>query len=278
MKQKMLIFSGNPKAGSTWLGGLITGASIEMGLKIFYGQYAIPQHHATIKNGHYDIIISQSSNYTKLQDLDRPYKCIHVIRDPRDVCVSSYFSYKKSHEIGNWKALGELRNRLNHMSFDEGMIETFVFNKYFFSTLSDWNYADENVLELKYEDIIQSPEHHAIHMFEFLDLYHGVKSESAFFIKALFNRLMYRDKKFYNKLRITQNELPLDRIKSINSKLAFNKLASGRTKGNENINSHYRKGLSGDWKNYFSRRLKDNFKNMYGDLLIKLSYEKNNDW
>jgi hypothetical protein len=40
----------------------------------------------------------------------------------------------------------------------------------------------------------------------------------------------------------------------------------------------FRSGKTGEWKKYFTEEHKEIFKNVAGDLLIKLGYEKNNDW
>ena len=59
---------------------------------------------------------------------------------------------------------------------------------------------------------------------------------------------------------------------------SFEKLSSGRERGQEDSNSFYRKGVSGDWKNYFSERDKEIYKEEAGDLLIRLGYEKDYSW
>jgi len=278
MNQKVLIFSGNPKAASTWLGGLLTGISIEMGKLIFYGQYSIPENFTKIKRGKYEVIISQSSNYKILKDLEFDYKCIHVIRDPRDVCVSSYFSYKKTHEIGDWKQLADLRNRLNELPFEEGMVEIMEFNKYFFDQLDKWKYSDNNILELKYEEIIDDPEVTVIRMCKFLEIHESLQNKPLSAIIGKINRSFYRFGPLYYAFRIKQSKIPEDRILSINESLSFNKLARGRSRGEENNSSHYRKGIHGDWENYFNERLKKEFKERYGDLLVHLGYEKDRSW
>lgn len=43
-------------------------------------------------------------------------------------------------------------------------------------------------------------------------------------------------------------------------------------------NTFVRKGVSGDWKNYFTEDNKNTFKEAAGDLLVELGYEKNNSW
>jgi len=40
----------------------------------------------------------------------------------------------------------------------------------------------------------------------------------------------------------------------------------------------FRSGKTGEWKNYFTQEHKKIFKDVAGDLLVKLGYEKNNDW
>ncbi len=40
----------------------------------------------------------------------------------------------------------------------------------------------------------------------------------------------------------------------------------------------FRSGKTGEWKKYFTEEHKKIFKDVSGDLLIKLGYEKNNDW
>lgn len=54
---------------------------------------------------------------------------------------------------------------------------------------------------------------------------------------------------------------------------------SGRTVGDENAPlADARKGISGDWKNYFTRKDGEFFDELAGQLLIDLGYEKNRDW
>lgn len=40
----------------------------------------------------------------------------------------------------------------------------------------------------------------------------------------------------------------------------------------------FRSGRTGEWKKYFTEEHKNIFKNVAGDLLVRLGYEKNNDW
>jgi hypothetical protein len=40
----------------------------------------------------------------------------------------------------------------------------------------------------------------------------------------------------------------------------------------------FRSGKTGEWKKHFTEKHKKIFKDVAGDLLVKLGYEKNNDW
>jgi hypothetical protein len=56
---------------------------------------------------------------------------------------------------------------------------------------------------------------------------------------------------------------------------------SGRQRGQDDYplrHGKYRKGIAGDWKNVFTERDREIFKEAAGDLLIELGYEKDNAW
>ena len=47
----------------------------------------------------------------------------------------------------------------------------------------------------------------------------------------------------------------------------------GRKPGEEDVMSHGRKGIAGDWKNHFTPALAEKFHGMFGELLVKAGYE-----
>lgn len=53
---------------------------------------------------------------------------------------------------------------------------------------------------------------------------------------------------------------------------------AGRNPGKEDRKRFYRKGVAGDWKNHFSDEDKQVFKDIAGDMLIRLGYEKDLAW
>jgi hypothetical protein len=54
--------------------------------------------------------------------------------------------------------------------------------------------------------------------------------------------------------------------------------AKGRRAGEENVQSHYRKGVAGDWINHFTPEHVEAFKERFGDLVQRLGYETEDDW
>jgi hypothetical protein len=62
------------------------------------------------------------------------------------------------------------------------------------------------------------------------------------------------------------------------SQASFEKLSKGRERGEEDPSSFYRKGIAGDWKNYFTEEDRRVFKEEAGELLIRLGYEEDLDW
>lgn len=72
---------------------------------------------------------------------------------------------------------------------------------------------------------------------------------------------------------------PVDRqrIAEIVRKYSFENQAK-RKRGSENKKSFLRKGISGDWKNYFSQEACEVFDRYAGDTLIKTGYEKDRSW
>ena len=53
---------------------------------------------------------------------------------------------------------------------------------------------------------------------------------------------------------------------------------AGRERGQEDRKRFYRKGIAGDWKNHFGDDDKRIFKEIAGDLLVRLQYEKDLSW
>jgi hypothetical protein len=171
----------------------------------------------------------------------RRYRAFYIMRDPRDVVVSYYFSWKTSHAGGSEEMLA-LRRRLNAIPMEEGLMATMesLAEGRNFDGLRSWRDA-----------ALRDP---AARVFRFEDLI-GTRQQETF--RALFNHC---------RVRLTDAELAglLDRH-------SFERL-SGHKPGVADEKSHYRKGVSGDWRNYFSVRVSRRLTELAGDLVPYLGY------
>ena len=101
----------------------------------------------------------------------------------------------------------------------------------------------DNYAEVRYEDLLENTEEETGRLLEFLGVDAGKES-----------------------------------VRRCIEAASFEKMSGGRKPGEEDPDSFYRKGIAGDWKNVFTGRDRQVFKEAAGDLLIKLGYEKDNDW
>lgn len=99
------------------------------------------------------------------------FKKIWLIRDPRDIVVSHYFSMKKSHAIppgSQGKNLLELREKLSKIDIDDYVIQAAPKFKNIFNS---YKILDDDRLKLfRYEDIIFNKSQWIKEMVDFLEL------------------------------------------------------------------------------------------------------------
>jgi len=82
----------------------------------------------------------------------------------------------------------------------------------------------------------------------------------------------------FSHLQIIPNLLSKEDLRAIIEKYSFERLSNGRTQGEENVYSHYRKGIAGDWKNHFSEQHIERFKKLFNPILIKTGYKTDENW
>lgn len=171
-------------------------------------------------------------------DLPSHYKKIVIIRDLRDTLVSGYFSVRYSHALID-DALIVWRKKLDSVSLEEGLL--LLIDEWLPSSAkvqSSWLSAREDII--RYEDLLSK----------------DVEILGDFFI---------------NKCGLN---LSRKNLEAVIKKHRFAKVTNGRLPGKENIFSHERKGIAGDWKNYFSPLVSKKFNQLYGDLLAQAGYEE----
>lgn len=204
------------------------------------------------------------------------YRGFHVIRDPRDVLVSAYFSHLYSHPIrseGGW--IAEIRRQLSAApDVESGLLLELDYNAPIFASMDAWNYANPCLYETRFETLIADPLAEYRRIFNFL----GVATPRLG-LTALLGMVLDRERKRRTGQPMPRRStLPLPLLRRVVERNAFQHKAGGRLPGQEDERHHYRKGVTGDWRNHFTPRVTDAFKERYGDLLIHLGYERSLNW
>lgn len=234
------IYFGHHKCASTWILSILYSICGKLGWTLEIFKHNEPHNLEGI-----DFVVdvgARPSSLDPFQDAD--FLGFHVIRDPRDIVVSAYFSHKYSHPLDDW--LVKERELLNRVEFEEGFRHSIDSRARQFDEMGTWDYESPYVFETRFELITTDPESVFAEIFHFLGLY---------------------PKKISRK-----------RMAKILHYHRFKRLASGRAKGEEDPQHHYRKGIVGDWSNYLVGENKEYFKERYGQLLIDLGYEANFEW
>src|SRR5215216_4936957 len=187
-------------------------------------------------------------------------KVVHIIRDGRDVAVSSaHHRWNNATDVGGHRNLtpDQVAKREAYRSdpsaflttgesiFAEGHVAEIArsWKESVGGTVENAASLGENYYELRYEDLLAEPIAEVRRLLGFLGADSGEKV-----------------------------------AKECVEAASFEQLSGGRAQGEEDSSSFYRKGIAGDWKNHFSEEDKRVFKEEAGKLLIRLGYEKNLDW
>ena len=181
-----------------------------------------------------------------------------MVRDGRDVVVSDHFMRLRDRDFNAYPGAGPEDARRAYAKYYENAAAApdcpFFTEDTLAMLLDNWARSIKGGLrarelykdaayEVKYEALVEKP-HLLKGLLEFLD----VKSDDG-------------------------------TVAWIVDTCRFERFAEGRKRGEANLNSEYRKGVIGDWRNYFTDRDKDQFKQSEaGRLLIELGYESSGAW
>lgn len=217
-----------------------------------------------------DFMIHLNATQALLEQLaGQEYRGFHVIRDPRDILVSSYFSDRYSHPVYR-EEFAQFRERLEEVPLEDGMRLELNRRTGEFEALEGWNYDNPRVYETRYEDLTARPYDEFVKILGFLGIAMPESAVESAKIRA--NRALRRAG-----LSLHTRGIPPDFLRSVIDRQSFQKL-SGRQKGQEDPKSHYRKGVAGDWVNYLTGENKELFKDRWGRLTMDLGYEKDLSW
>ncbi|MEQ9553971.1 MAG: sulfotransferase domain-containing protein [Coleofasciculus sp. G3-WIS-01] len=280
MKSPLLAYFGHHKAATTWLSNIVRNICAEVNWKACYVSNAKMfdfKLNEFVHQNKVDFLCYTNANFKYVKELDN-FRGFHVIRDPRDVLVSGYFSHRYSHPTNRWSELVEHRSKLENLSKEEGLLLEIEFSKRFLEEMYTWDYSLSNVYEIKMENLVNDPYNEIIQACYFL----GIVNEPTFkerfsYLTAMFlNRALEKSGKF--SFSMSMNKIPEERLLRLIYKNQFPRKSKGRNQGKEDKKSHYRKGVAGDWKNHFNQEHTRVFKNKYNQILIKLGYEEDDNW
>jgi hypothetical protein len=271
------------------------GDTLPLGYQLQKGYSEIrAKNSATILNDQYDMLYHGNASNTVLDVLEKrgKYRAIHLIRDPRDIIISGYFSHLYSHPRNSpW--FREQYHRLKKLDdLEKGLLAEIDFDACYIEAIGAWNYANPNIHEMRFEKLIENPLNEFSVAFEFLGLLDGnvPSGRMGFVMKVIqLSRAILASTRFgfvmdlLNRCRDSsilsqQQRLPQAVLPTILWLHSFERKSHGRKRGQEDVNSHYRKGIAGDWRTYFTPKVCKLFKERYGNLLVKLNYEKDLDW
>ncbi len=162
------------------------------------------------------------------------------VRDPKDTLVSQYWSWMVTHK-NNSDRVHDVRRQLKELDdIKKGLLLLIRTDSLSFArNVRDWLREDKaKILFLRYEELLSD--------------------FSKSFSVALRHLGLAADHAY---------------LAELESKYSF-KALSKRDRGAENRNSHYRKGVPGDWTNCFSEEVAAEFDEHYGDVCDALGYQR----
>jgi hypothetical protein len=232
------------KAGSTWIAALLRqlfpGRVVERGRLVAADTGGNLDKHYFARGRIYPGMFMTRDQFLAHPELQGA-DCFVVIRDLRDTLVSLYFSLKVSHPLINRRGR-EARDILKDLSEEEGLLWVVEhWGRRIAAIQSSW--IDSNSPVLRYEDLLVSAQ--AIFEDVFIGNFH---------------------------LPLVPSELSRA-LKQVGFEKVF-----GRKLGVEDVSSHGRRGLPGDWKNRFTPKIRERFAERYADVLIKTGYEVDAQW
>ena len=266
-----------------WFNQIISSVCTKLGL-VFDAVYDARDFdgdlRAYIKDRRIDFISHGNAEIGHAQDLG-DHLGFHIIRDPRDIVVSAYFSHLHSHSTSSWPELIDYRKKLQSASREEGLLMEIKNRESEFRHLSTWNYDQDHILEVRFEDVVTSSFDNLLKIFDHLQLLG--KSNFKWSERARSVMIDLLDYVLRNPTSSLSKAMKPDllsgaEILAIAWRNRFEARTAGRNIGEEKQSSHFRKGQPGDWKNHFLPEHKQYFNKLYPTLLTDLGYASSSNW
>lgn len=221
-------------------GGSWVGDMLSDALRIPFPRNRLPMLRSSILHGH----MMHSWNMRNV---------ILVWRDGRDVLISQYYHSLFLNDRGNARLVAKCRSDLGFTNYDN---------------------ISENLITFM-EYVYEAKRHPRMSWSEFVDRWADCKRCVHVRYEDLRARPVDELKRVVKELSDTSLDDGL--AASIVDKHSFERV-SGRRVGEADIGSFLRKGVVGDWTNYFNHDACVRFGRYAGNALIKLGYESGNEW
>ena len=244
--ESLLGYFGHHKCGSTWIYHVLRDVAKHLEIEHLHAHGAYEFNRdlpgARLERG-FDLITYVNANYHYVREVE--IRGVHVVRDPRDLLVSAYFSHRNSHPTEGWPELEELRPHLNSVDIETGLLLEMEFCSGVLDDMASWPSDPPGILRLTFERMIEHEQSAFREICEHLGLGAILEDEA---------------------------------LSEIVTRWSFESLTGGRKRGVEDPSHHFRKGVAGDWRNHFTPAVTWAFKNRYNHLLQHFGYEKSQDW
>jgi hypothetical protein len=177
--QKSILFFTTYKCASSFAGEIIKELTVDTGYKhVDFDSYFYHLEKDTDKEykklflksifRKVGFIYGPMRHYQPIPSIEK-YKILLILRDPRDVLVSHYYSVKYSHEISTTKIRNK-RKKVKSQNIDEFVLDRIEE----FSAI--YNQYKDNILNLRgvvfvrYEDMISNPKNFITKLYNILDI------------------------------------------------------------------------------------------------------------
>lgn len=206
-------------------------------------------------------------------------KSIYVVRDGRDVMVSTYFNVTKAYlarkndltslrpssparlvgqNVGRFALLSRRLNHLYGENFDPKDVQR--------------NLPRFIQAEMQKPFIVEARSPWQLHVRKWLENSHALTL-------VRYEDMLADTQKTFSQLlqEYLDREPERSDVEYLVERFSFKRM-TGREPGQEIRTSFARKGISGDWKNYFTEESSSVFHHFAGPLLIELGYERDDQW
>lgn len=269
------IFFGQHKCASQWTTLLIERMCNELGWRCLSAYGTLIREHgglkALIEHEKPDFLIIPESNVELLKEIEQSFRGLHIIRDPRDIIVSGYFSHMKSHPLSPQGVTLAHREKLQTLPKEDGIdLEITTLGRIPLRNLYEWDYSNPSIREIEFKQITDAPFQEFTKILEFMELLEK-KNDLLFNVQCFYNRVV--KKLGLDALRLRSEKYSAHQLCKSLEQLSFANLKKGRLKRLGQKAAHYRKGKTGDWKDHLTPRQEDEITRIFPGIFDKLGYE-----